>query len=204
MFEAVLSGFALGLGLIVAIGAQNALVLRQGLMREHVVLVVTICALSDAILITAGVMGLGRVVEANPTLLKIVTIGGALFLIAYGCLALMRAVRGGTLQASEVTETNQKALALTCLALTWLNPHVYLDTVLLLGSLSAQFDGGAHVAFGAGAVTASFVWFIALGFGARLLAPIFARPLAWRLLDLAIAAVMFLIAAKLLLDSPMS
>ncbi|MDQ0470683.1 LysE/ArgO family amino acid transporter [Labrys wisconsinensis] len=195
--EAFATGFLVGAGLIVAIGAQNAFVLRQGLLRRHVLPVVAICAAADAALIAAGVAGLGSLVTASPLLLALARLGGALFLAAYGLMALRRAFRSESLRGEgEAAPTLGAALA-ACLAFTFLNPHVYLDTVVLIGALSGRFAGTAKLAYGLGAATASLVWFSALGFGARLLAPVFARPLAWRILDLAVAAIMLLIAARL-------
>lgn len=194
-----LTGFSLGFSLILAIGAQNAFVLRQGIRRAHVLAVVLTCAISDAILITLGVAGFGAISEAAPRVADVMRWLGAAFLFVYGVLAFRSALRGtGALKVEGAAEGSRAAAILTCLALTWLNPHVYLDTVVLLGSVAAQYDG-ARLAFGAGAVTASFVFFFSLGYGARLLAPIFARPAAWRVLDVGIGIVMWSIAAALLL-----
>ena len=198
MLSAFLSGFLLGGSLIVAIGAQNAFILRQGLLRSHVFVLCLVCALSDAVLIAAGVAGLGTLVAASPRLLAVVTVGGALFLFAYALFALRRALRPQALTAALSGQGSLKAALAACLAFTFLNPHVYLDTVLLVGSISATHEGAARTAFGAGAATASFVWFFGLGYGARLLQPLFARPSAWRVLDLLIAAVMAAIAISLL------
>ncbi|NMG41515.1 LysE family transporter [Chelativorans sp. ZYF759] len=192
------SGFGLGLSLIAAIGAQNAFILRQGLMRAHVFVLCAICALADAVLIVAGVAGLGSLVAQSPVLIVAVTVGGAAFLLGYAALAFRRALAPGTLQAARQGERDLGRAVLACLAFTFLNPHVYLDTVVLLGGLSAGFEGTARIAFGSGAVTASFVWFFTLGYGARLLAPFFARPSSWRVLDTAIGAIMVLIALGLL------
>lgn len=203
MSEAVIAstiaGFFLGGSLIVAIGAQNAFILRQGLVRSHVFVVCLIAALSDALLIAAGVAGLGAIVAGSPLLIGTVTLGGAGFLFGYAVLAFRRAMAPRALEAADRNIGSVWAAATTCLALTFLNPHVYLDTVLLIGGLSGQYDGAARLGFGAGAVTASFVWFFGLGYGARLLAPIFVRPSAWRALDLLIAAIMALLAIGLLL-----
>lgn len=194
---AVLAGFSLGFSLILAIGAQNAFVLRQGLRREHVFPIVLSCALSDALLIAAGVAGFGALARAVPWLEPVMRYGGAAFLLVYGGRAFLAAWRGGeTMEAGQAAGSLRAAL-LTCLALTWLNPHVYLDTVVLLGAVSAQYDD--RLGFALGAMTASFVFFFSLGYGARLLAPLFARPVAWRLLDLLVGAVMWGIAAKLAL-----
>lgn len=193
-----MSGFALGGSLIVAIGAQNAFILRQGLLQRHVFILCLICALSDALLIAAGVGGMGTLVSQSDTLILIVTLGGAVFLGSYAALAFKRAARPEAMVAGAPEGLSLKAAVLTCLAFTFLNPHVYLDTVLLLGSLSASFEGGERVAYGAGAMIASFVWFFGLGYGARLLAPIFARPTAWRVLDAAIGVIMSLLAIALL------
>ena len=195
--QAALAGFLIGVGLIVAIGAQNAFVLRQGLIRRHVVAVTTVCALSDAILIAAGVAGLDTLVRATPGLLTVATLGGAAFLAAYGWFAARRAFKPGALVAADGQAGDLRATLTAALAFTCLNPHVYLDTVVLVGSLSARFAGAERLAFAGGAMTASAVWFYGLGFGARLLAPVFARPVAWRILDGLIACVMWAIALSL-------
>lgn len=194
---ALVSGLAFGLSLIVAIGAQNVFVLRQGIRREHVLLVVLTCALSDAVLIAVGVAGVGGVVERVPWLVPVATLGGAAFLVGYAVLALRRALRPSALASDASGESAScGSVLLGCVAITWLNPHVYLDTVVLLGSIATGF-GGARWWFGLGAVVASLVWFAAIGFGARLLAPLLARPGAWRLVDGIVAAVMLLIALRL-------
>ncbi|WP_438483570.1 LysE/ArgO family amino acid transporter [Streptomyces sp. S186] len=189
---ALIAGFGTGLSFIVAIGAQNAFVLRQGVRRQAVLAVVGICALSDAILICLGVAGLGAVVTAWPVLLSAVGLAGGGFLICYGALAARRALRpaaGQALTSQGASTGSVRTAVLTCLAMTWLNPHVYLDTVLLLGSIAAD-RGPLRWVFGLGAMLASLVWFAALGYGARLLAGILARPTAWRVLDTLIAATM--------------
>jgi L-lysine exporter family protein LysE/ArgO len=196
-----LEGFFLGAGLIIAIGAQNAFVLRQGLLREHVFAVATVCALSDLLLIAAGVSGVGGLVREAPAVAMAVTVAGAAFLFGYGLLAFRRALAPGRLDAADRGAKSLGAAILTALALTFLNPHVYLDTVVLIGSISARHAGWAAVAFAAGAGAASIVWFYGLGFGARLLAPLFARPAAWRALDLFIAVVMWAIAFRLALEA---
>jgi L-lysine exporter family protein LysE/ArgO len=197
--QSAIAGFGLGLSLILAIGAQNAFVLRQGLRRAHVLAVVLTCAVSDAVLIAAGVAGFGALTTAAPWLEPMMRYGGAAFLIVYGARAFLSAWRGGAaLQAGDGAQSLRAAL-LTSLALTWLNPHVYLDTVVLLGSISAQYPD--RLAFAIGAMTASFVFFFTLGYGARLVAPWFARPGAWRGLDAGVGAVMWAIAAKLILEA---
>jgi L-lysine exporter family protein LysE/ArgO len=194
---AAASGLALGLSLIVAIGAQNAFVLRQGLRVEHVAAVVAVCAVSDIVLIAAGVSGAGALLTRLPWLVPVVCFAGAAFLLGYGLLAARRALRPGALQAGpEGIAAGLAATVGAALALTWLNPHVYLDTVVLLGSLASTF-GDRRWAFGAGAALGSVMWFVALGFGARLLRPVFARPAAWRVLDAVIAGVMTALAASL-------
>ncbi|HEV2999747.1 MAG TPA: LysE/ArgO family amino acid transporter [Solirubrobacteraceae bacterium] len=192
------SGLGLGLSLIVAIGAQNAFVLRQGLRGEHVGPVVAVCTVSDAALIAAGVAGAGAVLSASPWLLDAVRFGGAAFLLGYGLLAARRALRAGALRPDDAAgaRAGLAATVTTCLALTWLNPHVYLDTVVLLGSI-ATTHGGQRWWFAAGAATGSVAWFAALGYGARLLRPLFARPVSWRVLDATIAAVMTALAVSL-------
>ncbi|MGB8817935.1 MAG: LysE/ArgO family amino acid transporter [Rhizobiaceae bacterium] len=191
-----LNGFALGASLIIAIGAQNAFILKQGLLREHVFILCLICACADALLIAAGVGGLGTLVASNPALVKAVTLLGAVFLGVYALFAFQRAFRDQSMRVSNESSSLRAAIA-ACLAFTFLNPHVYLDTVLLLGGLSARYAGEARLAYGAGAMLASFVWFFALGYGARLLLPMFQKPAAWRTLDILIGIVMSLIAASL-------
>jgi L-lysine exporter family protein LysE/ArgO len=195
--QTMIAGFGLGLSLILAIGAQNAFVLRQGIRRSHVFAVCLTCALSDALLIAAGVAGFGTLAQAAPWIEPVMRWGGALFLIAYGARALLSAWRGGAVLTVEggAVEALGPVLA-TCLALTWLNPHVYLDTVVLLGSVAAQYED--RLSFALGAMTASFVFFFTLGYGARRLAPLFARPQAWRVLDLGVGLLMWAIAAALL------
>lgn len=193
--SSVLAGFGLGFSLILAIGAQNAFVLRQGLLRRHVFAVCLTCALSDALLIAAGVAGFGALSKAVPWFEPAMRYGGAAFLIWYGARSFWAAWRGGgVLQAGTAAGGLRRAL-MTCLALTWLNPHVYLDTLVLLGAVSAQYDG---LRFGIGAVVASFTFFFALGYGARLLAPVFARPGSWRVLEIIIGVTMWIIALALL------
>lgn len=201
MFEPLLRGFLSGGALIVAIGAQNAFVLERGLARSHVLAICLICALSDAVLIAAGVGGLGSLIVRQPSLITVVTVGGALFLFAYAALALRRAIRPSALLVRGERAMTLRAAVGTCLALTFLNPHVYLDTVVLLGSLSARYGATeGRLLFAVGAMGASFAWFFALGYGARLLAPLFARPAAWRVLDGVIAIVMAVLGLSLVLS----
>jgi len=197
----VLAGLGFGLSLIVAIGAQNAFVLRQGLRREHVLAVVLVCALSDAVLILAGIAGAGAVIHAAPVVLTVVRYAGAAFLLVYGLFAARRALRPAALTAAApAVRTSLTATLGTVLALTWLNPHVYLDTVVLLGSI-ANTHGADRWWFGLGATLGSVVWFTALGYGARLLQPVFARPAAWRVLDAIIAVVMVALAVSLVVGA---
>ncbi len=192
-----LSGAVLSLTLIVALGAQNAFVLRQGLRREHVFLVCMTCALSDALLIALGVVGFGAVSDAVPWLERVMRWAGAAFLVWYGALSLWRARKEGEGLEASGRETASRAETLaTVLALTWLNPHVYLDTVVLLGSVASQSDD--RVVYAAGAMTISFVFFFGLGYGARALGPVFARPGAWRVLDALIGLFMWVIAWTLM------
>ena len=192
-----LTGFALSLSLILAIGAQNAFVLRQGLRQSHVLPVVLICGLSDAILIAAGVAGLGALVERFPDLPLLMRYGGAAYLLVYGALAARSAWIGtGILDAADRPNTSLRRTVVICLALTWLNPHVYLDTMALIGSVAATSP--APWTLGAGAMTASVTFFFALGYGARVLTPLFRRPQAFRVLDAAIAGLMWSIALALL------
>jgi L-lysine exporter family protein LysE/ArgO len=195
---AAFAGLGFGMSLIVAIGAQNAFVLRQGLRREHVFSIVAICALSDALLILLGILGLGALVAGLPVLLRIIELAGGAFLITYGVLAARRAIKPNKLIADPSgAPLKWGTAAATALALTYLNPHVYLDTVLLLGSVAGTY-GADRWWFGIGAATGSVIWFSALGFGARLLKPIFAKAVAWRILDAFIALVMFAIGLSLL------
>jgi len=194
---ALAAGLGFGLSLIVAIGAQNAFLLRQGLLREHVLPVVAVCAVSDAVLIAAGIAGLGSLLDLVPWLEDVMRIGGAVFLLSYAVLAARRAWRPSALTTQKGgAGTPVWPVVTTAVALTWLNPHVYLDTLVLLGSV-ADTHGPDRWWFGVGAIVASFVWFTSLGLGARLLEPVFARPAAWRVLDALIAVVMATIAATL-------
>jgi L-lysine exporter family protein LysE/ArgO len=193
------SGFAVSLSLILAIGAQNAFVLRQGLRGRHVLAVVAICAISDAILIAAGVAGFGAAAQALPWLAPAMRWAGAGFLLVYGFQRFRAALKGGEhLDPAAQAADDFWPVATTCLALTWLNPHVYLDTLMLIGSLAAGHPGH-ETAFGIGAASASAVFFTTLGFGAALLRPIFARPQAWQALETIVGLTMWTIAASLIL-----
>jgi L-lysine exporter family protein LysE/ArgO len=196
VLASALAGFAASVVLIVAIGAQNAFVLRQGLRREHVLPVVVVCAVSDLALIAAGIAGLGAVVTTRPAAVTVIRWVGAAFLLTYATLAAKRAWRPGGLKPADRAPATLRATLLTCLALTYLNPHVYLDTVLLLGSVAQQYPH--RWLFGIGAAVASVVWFSALGLGAHRLAPVLSRPAAWRALDGLIAVVMTGVAVTLL------
>jgi len=197
LFLSFFSGYTLSLTLILAIGAQNAFVLRQGLRRAHVFWVCLTCGLSDAILIAAGVAGIGALSDAAPWFSVLMRYGGAAFLIWYGAQNARSAWQGGVaLDLNADTAQSLRRAILTVLALTWLNPHVYLDTVVLIGSISAQYPD--RLAFGIGATLASVTFFFALGYGARLLSPVFRRPRSWQILDAIIAVTMWAIAVKLL------
>jgi L-lysine exporter family protein LysE/ArgO len=199
MTAPLLAGFLLGLSLILPIGAQNAFVLRVGLRGEHVLAVCLTCALSDAMLILAGVSGFAQLSAQVPWAETVLRYGGVAFLLAYGARSFMAAFKSESLRPSDVSQAGLGRVVLTCLALTWLNPHVYLDTVVLIGSISTQFDEGKGF-FATGAMLASFTFFFSLGFGARLLKPLFARPVTWRILDIAIGLIMWATAARLLLS----
>ena len=191
-------GLALSLGLIVAIGAQNAFVLRQGLRREHVTAVVAFCALVDALLITAGVLGMAQALGERPSFARVMALAGAAFLAVYGWRALQRARQASSLDVTTMGQGLSRGAALAqAAAFTLLNPHVYLDTVLLVGSIGAQQPAPLQGWFAAGASAASLLWFSALGFGARWLAPWFARPRAWQVLDALIGLTMWVLSLLL-------
>jgi len=192
----ILPGFLTGLSLIVAIGAQNAFVLRQGLLRKHVLVIVLICAISDATLITLGVLGLGALISALPWLLEVIRWVGVAFLVWYGSTSLRRFMKNESLKAAESGSGNLKQTVLTTLALTFLNPHVYLDTVIFIGGIANQF-GDQKWFFAIGAVTASFIWFFSLGFGASKASELVSKPTFWKILDVFIAAVMYSLAITL-------
>jgi L-lysine exporter family protein LysE/ArgO len=192
----VLVGFLAGFALIAAIGAQNAFVLRQGIRREHVLPVVTLCILADLTLIAAGIAGVGALIGAHPAALAVAKYGGATFLLCYGLLAAKRAWKPAALAPADAAPAKLGAVLATCAALTFLNPHVYLDTVVLLGALANEHGDGRWL-FGIGAVVASTVWFSGLGFGARKLAKFFATPRTWRMLDAFIATFMMALGISL-------
>jgi L-lysine exporter family protein LysE/ArgO len=199
VLEAAVSGYLMAVSLILAIGAQNAFVLRQGLRREHVLAVVLVCAVSDAVLIAAGGAGFGAASRIAPWLGEAMRWAGVVFLVVYGALRFRAALRGGeALRPSEGTAAPLGKVLATCLVLTWANPHVYLDTVVLLGSISAQY-APYQLAFGLAAACGSLSFFSALGFGARLLAPVFARPVAWVWLEVIVGVTMWAIAVGLAL-----
>ncbi|WP_062070987.1 LysE/ArgO family amino acid transporter [Demequina sediminicola] len=195
-------GLGLGLSLIAAVGAQNVFVLRQGIRREHVVAVVLVCALSDAVLIAAGTAGLGAIIGAHSWIETVARIGGAVFLATYAVMAAMRAMKGpdNGLDVSTAPSAGPTiwAVALTTFAITWLNPHVYLDTVVLLGTVAATY-GAEKWLFAFGAMTGSLLWFTVLGYGARLLSGVLASPRAWVIVDWLVAAMMALLAVLLIL-----
>jgi L-lysine exporter family protein LysE/ArgO len=199
MLSATIAGFLLGGSLIVAIGAQNAFVIRQGVLKSHVFWVCAFCSSCDAALIWAGVFGLGALIKALPMFVPIMTYGGAAFLVWYGIKAFLRVVHPtGMGAAAEQTGTLNAAL-LACAAFTLLNPHVYLDTVILVGSIANARPQGEQMPFATGATLASLVWFFALGYGAKALGPWLGRPRVWRVIDFCIAAIMLLLALKLLI-----
>lgn len=196
MGSTYLNGLIVGLAFIVAIGPQNAFVLKSGLSRKNVFTISFICAASDAVLILGGIAGLDQLLIKFPSLLDILRYGGAAFLLFYGLVSARSALKGGGGLEAEGQQMPLKSAVLICLALTWLNPHVYLDTVVLLSSIALQSQ--APLIFGLGAMSGSFLFFFSLGYGAKYLAPIFRKPASWRILDLVICAIMWTIALKLL------
>ena len=200
MLTSVIQGFTLGASLIIAIGSQNAFVLRQGLKKEHVLVICTICFLCDAFLILLGVGGFGKLVASSQSLMLIARWGGALFLFCYGLRSFRSATKNQVLSvdATEGLDSGLIWAIATTLALTLLNPHVYLDTVVLLGSIAGQFPEQERPAFAAGAALASMVWFYGLGYGARMLAPLFQQQLSWKILDMLIGIIMWGIAGGLI------
>ncbi len=199
MLSIALEGFAISLGLIVAIGAQNAFVLRQGLIRSHIFVVCCICAISDATLIAAGVLGVGAWLAEYEQGAFWISMAAIAFLVVYGILRVKSALDPQAMSISESGENNLSTVVFTTLAFTWLNPHVYLDTLVLLGSASSRYDGPEREFFGIGAALASFIFFFSLGYGARLLSPFMENPKAWRYIDGGIAIVMFTIAFSIAL-----
>ena len=197
-----ITGLLLGGSLIIAIGAQNAYVLKQGLLRSHVFLICLICALSDAILIAIGTSGVGKIIETHPEWLNAITWFGATYLFIFGLMSFRAALKNETLHtASGETSQNTKTIIATVLALTFLNPHVYLDTVLLIGSIASPYNSTDRLSFTLGAISASFIWFFSLGFGARFLTPLFNKPSAWKILNIIIGLVMWWIAYQLISTS---
>ncbi len=194
-FIPALEGFLLGAGLIIAIGAQNAFILRQGLRRQYVFILATICFLADGLLITAGVFGVGQLIASNPKFIEIAAIGGGGFLFVYGFLSFKSAFKNNTLTVSddEQNKSLTKSVSIV-LAITFLNPHVYLDTVVLMGSVSVQYINDERLLFTTGAIAASAIWFYSLAYGARLLRPIFAKKISWQILDILIGVIMWMIA----------
>ncbi|MEM6812264.1 MAG: LysE/ArgO family amino acid transporter [Pseudomonadota bacterium] len=200
-----LKGMVLGASLIIAIGLQNAFILRQGIKNHHIFAACLTASLIDVFLIGAGVLGFGLLIETYPSLIKWITWGGAAFLIAYGIKSLLSAMKPPKLDEDQgkgmIKQGSAKEVVLIIMGISLLNPHVYLDTVVLIGGLSASYGEEGKYIFGAGAMIASFLWFFALGYGARLLAPLFEKPKAWQILDFIIALIMFAIAASLIFKS---
>ena len=199
MISTFLQGFGTGGGLIVAIGAQNAFVLSQGVRRNHHLIIALICIVCDAVFISAGVAGFGGAVSTSPTLSQWVAWGGAGFLLFYGLQSLRSALRGGCLDTNNQALRTLKAAIMTTLSVTLLNPHFYLDTVVLLGGVSSQFQGESRLYFGIGAVSASTLWFISLSLGGQMLAPLFKKQISWRILDSLVCVTMWTIAVSLIM-----
>ncbi len=198
-FTALIEGFVTGAGLIIAIGAQNAFVLKQGILKNHVFVTVLLCAVIDAFLITLGVGGFGRLLTSSSLLLSLARWGGAAFLLYYGFRSFRAVFKTESLKITQGKDSlpNLKETITTVLALSLLNPHVYLDTVVLVGSIGAQFPSSERPFFALGAIIASFTWFFSMGFGARYLGPLFQKPIAWKILDFIIGCVMWLLALTL-------
>lgn len=201
MITPFMQGFGTGGGLIVAIGAQNAFVLSQGVRRNHHFIIALICIVCDAVFISAGVAGFGTAVSANPTLYQWVAWGGAGFLFFYGFGSFRSALRGGSMDISDRTNLTLKAAIITTFAVTLLNPHFYLDTIILLGSVSSQFHGESRLYFWVGSVSASTLWFISLSLGGQMLAPLFQKQISWRILDSLVCATMWTIAVSLMIHN---
>ena len=201
MLHTYLQGFAIGLSLIVAIGAQNAFVLKQGLKKQAVFWVCFVCALSDSILVVLGITGFATVIQLYPELVGFAKWAGAVFLLWYGLQHAIQAFKSNqSLHAGSQNEIQLSKIIMVCLALTWLNPHVYLDTVVLIGSISTQFEQ-TKLYFTLGVITASWLFFFSLGYGARVLIPVFANPKAWKVLDVVIALIMWSIAISLIMTT---
>ena len=197
---ALIAGFSLSFTLILAIGSQNAFVLRQGLKKEHIFIVCLICAVSDALLISLGVSGFSIIIDKTPWIEPLARYGGALFLFIYGAKSFWSAYSANeSLHPAKANTSSLKVVVATCLAFTWLNPHVYLDTLMLIGSISTQYVG-QKVEFTLGAVISSFVFFFSLGYGARVLRPFFENPKSWKILDFSIGCIMWIIAFTLIED----
>jgi L-lysine exporter family protein LysE/ArgO len=199
MITPFIQGFGAGGGLIVAIGAQNAFVLSQSVRGNHHLIIALVCILCDAVFITAGIAGFGASVAANPSLSQWVAWGGAGFLFVYGCGSLRSAIQGGSLETNHRAVQSLRAAIMTTLAVTLLNPHFYLDTVILLGGISSQFHGDNRIIFWAGAISASTFWFTSLSLGGQMLAPVFKRQISWRILDTLVCATMWIIALSLIM-----
>ncbi len=202
MLITFLKGLGTGGGLIIAIGAQNAFVLSQGVKKSHYIIIPLICAVCDALLIALGVTGVGTFIAANKSLSFFAGVGGALFLFFYGIGSFKSALKGGSLSTDGELQISLKKAILTTLAVSLLNPHVYIDTVILLGSIAGQFQKPGHLYFGAGAIMASFIWFFFLSIGGKLLAPLFTRQISWRILDTIVGCVMWTIALSIIMGLP--
>ncbi|KAB1440919.1 LysE/ArgO family amino acid transporter [Pseudodesulfovibrio senegalensis] len=201
MYSVFFEGFGMGGSLIVAIGAQNAFVLSQGVRRNHHLAVALLCTLCDVILISVGISGVGTAVASNPQLGQIAAFGGAAFLFWYGFGALRSAMKGQSLQTDDHAPDSLRAVLALTLGVTLLNPHVYLDTVVLMGSISGQYPATARTLFGLGAMSASLAWFLLLALGGQALAPVFRRPATWRMLDGAVCATMWFLGTRLILST---
>ena len=201
MLHTYLQGFAIGLSLIVAVGAQNAFVLKQGLKKQAVFWVCFVCALSDSILVVLGITGFATMIQVYPDVVGFAKWAGAVFLLWYGLQHARQAFNSNqSLHAGSQNEMQLSKIIMVCLALTWLNPHVYLDTVVLIGSISTQFEQ-TKLYFALGVITASWLFFFSLGYGARVLIPVFANPKAWKVLDVVIALIMWSIAISLMMTA---
>ena len=201
MLSAYLQGAGIGLGLITAIGAQNAFVLSQGVRRNHHIAIALICSLCDAVLIGLGVAGVGTAFAGHPVLRTAAALGGAAFLLWYGLKALLSAFKNSYLEADSEAAGSLKAAICTTLAVTLFNPHVYIDTVIFLGGVSSRFEGAGRYYFGLGAATGSFIWFFSLSLGGRLLAPLFKKSISWKILDCCVCLVMWVIAGSLVMQT---